>query len=316
MAVQKVVNSGNVTSIYYKMSRSFEHYQLYMSDIHFDSIACNRELLRHHLKDAKERNADIFIFGDLFDAMQGRFDPRRNMDELRPEFRREDYFDYVVLETGEFLSPFANHIRLLCNGNHETKVRKHANTDLMNRLSYELNTRHGAKTYVGGYGGWIRLMFDMGQGQNSGPRFSVKVKYYHGTGGDAPVTRGVIWTNRQAVYLPDADIVVNGHNHHEYYVPIARERIATDGRLYGDIQHHIRIPGYKEEYGDGSRGWLVERGGVPKPLGSWWIRFRYVHDRLEIIPEPAHRAPSLQIPGSNGGNESDREEYLEDNERF
>jgi len=45
--------------------------------------------------------------GDWFDAMQGKFDPRRNMDELRPEYRTEKYFDVVVESSAEFLKPYA-----------------------------------------------------------------------------------------------------------------------------------------------------------------------------------------------------------------
>ena len=58
------------------------------------------------LQTAVDRNAMIFLFGDVFDAMQGRFDPRRSLDELRPEYRRSDYFDFVVKDAARILSPF------------------------------------------------------------------------------------------------------------------------------------------------------------------------------------------------------------------
>lgn len=99
------------------------------------------------------------------------------------------------------------------------------------------------------------------------------IKYYHGAGGgSAPVTRGVIQTNRQAVYLPDADVVINGHNHEAWYMPISRERIGDTGVIYQDVQHHIRTATYKNDYGDGSGGWHVEGGKPPKPMGAAWIR--------------------------------------------
>ena len=106
-------------------------------------------------------------------------------------------------------------------------------------------------------------------------RLSKNLKYFHGAGGGGPVTRGVIQTNRQAVYLPDADIVVNGHTHDAWYMPIQRERISDQGIIYQDIQHHIRTTSYKDEYKDGKGGWHVETWRPPKPIGAAWLRFYY-----------------------------------------
>lgn len=272
MSLVKVEQSGAVTSVHFDVTTGWEQWFLLRSDVHHDSVACAVELEKEHLEEAKRRNAYIIDCGDLFDAMQGRFDPRRSMDELAEKYRRDDYYDYVVQDTAEFYTPYAGNFLLLAKGNHETAVRKNANTDLTDRLVYLLRTGHGSQVKAGGYGGWIRLMFNFSDGQNTGPRGSLKVKYFHGAGGDAPVTRGAIHTNRQAVYLPDADIVLNGHNHHAYYIPITRERLSNKGKQFFDLQHHVRIPGYKQSYGDGTAGWEVMRGGVPKPIGAVWMR--------------------------------------------
>ncbi len=206
------------------------------------------------------------IFGDLFDAMQGRFDPRRSMEELRKEYRRSDYYNFVVTDVANFLEPYADQIDLITDGNHELAVLKNANSSLISCLVHELNK--GSRNIIhGGYGGWVHFMLDL-----NGASQRINLKYFHGSGGEAPVTRGAIQTNRQAVFLPDADIVVNGHNHQNYHIPIARERISQRGKQYMDLQHHIRIPGYKQEYGDGSRGWSVTSGNVPKPIGAVWMR--------------------------------------------
>jgi hypothetical protein len=101
---------------------------------------------------------------------------------------------------------------------------------------------------------------------------SALIYRFHGAGGEAPVTRGVIQTNRQQVYLPDADVVWNGHNHNSYVLPIARLRCSQRGKIYKDICWHVRTPGYKDDFGAGLSGWEVERGGVPKPHGACWIR--------------------------------------------
>ena len=112
---------------------------------------------------------------------------------------------------------------------------------------------------------------------------TIRIKYFHGSGGEAPVTRGVIQTNRQMVYLPDADIIWNGHNHNNYVIPIKRERISNKNRQYFDVAWNVRTPGYKNDYGSGTDGWEVERGGVPKPLGCVMIRYKFNSSDLELF---------------------------------
>jgi UDP-2,3-diacylglucosamine pyrophosphatase LpxH len=292
----KIEQTGNVTSIWFDVKAGWEKWFLLRSDVHHDSIYCNRDYELEHLEAAKKRRAGIFDFGDLFDAMQGRFDKRRSMDELRPEYRRDDYYDYVVKDTADYLKPYAKQFILISPGNHESSVRKHANTDLTDRLVARLNAENKTNILTGGYGGWVRFMFNMSGGSSTGPRASINLKYFHGSGGEAPVTRGAIQTNRQAVYLPDADVVVNGHSHHNYIIPISRERLSNKGVHYFDIQYHIRTPGYKQDYADGSAGWTVERGGVPKPIGAVWMKIYYLNQAMHLQFYPDIQGPSSYQP--------------------
>jgi hypothetical protein len=162
-------------------------------------------------------------------------------------------------------------------------------------VSY-LNNKTGSRIIHGGYGGWLRIVLRV----DGKPHGSINIKYFHGAGGEAPVTRGVIQTNRQAVYLPDADVVVNGHSHNAYWIPITRERVGGKGDHYFDTQHHIRTPGYMMSYGDGTTGWEVTRGGVPKPLGSCFVKItlgkRGKKNRPEITIEPLIHNPIAVSP--------------------
>lgn len=287
-----VEQSGAITSIYNNLLPGQEYWTLNISDVHFDSVYCNRDVMRSQLDEAVKRNARINIFGDFFDAMQGRYDSRRSYPLLREEYKRDDYFDYVVKDAVEWLLPYSHLIDICADGNHEMSVLKHSNTNLMDRLVYGMRDKNEECHAIhGGYGGWIRYMFSLSTEIRKGTQRSVKVKYFHGAGGEAPVTRGVIQTNRQAVYLPDADVVINGHSHNSYYVPIVRERIGNKGRLFMDIQHHIRIPGYMQSYGDGTTGWDVERGGVPKPIGAFWIKYTATGKDITI-----NVIPDIQTP--------------------
>jgi len=254
----EVSQSGAVTTVVSDGGISLMQF----SDVHFDSILCYREQLFADLQYCVDHDIHALFLGDSFDAMNGRFDPRRSMELVRPEYRFEDYYDKLVSDAIKQLKPYASHIMMIAYGNHETSVLKNANTDLVSRLASGLSTKDHT-VFVGGYGG-ILLFNESGE--------SVPAKYFHGSGGEAPVTRGAIQTNRQAVFLPDYNMVMNGHSHHNYVIPITRERVTREGNHYFDFQWHLRSPGYVMAYGDGSKGWEVMRGGVPKPIGSVYIR--------------------------------------------
>ena len=253
------------------------------SDRHHDNPHCKRKLERRHLDEAAERGAIILDFGDMFCAMQGKYDPRSSMDDIRSEDVGEDYLDRIVTHAARDYGPYAGNFLVIGQGNHEANIRKRHGTDLISNIVHRLNADHGGKCRVGGYGGWVRFMLTI----NKTKRQSFNLKYHHGAGGGGPVTRGVIQTNRQAVYLPDADIVVNGHTHDGWYLPRARERLTAQGKVSRDLVHFVRTPGYKEEYADGAKGFHVEKWRDPRPVGCFWLRLFYGGDSrvdIEIIP--------------------------------
>ena len=251
----------------------WEQWVLLRADAHHDSIYCDRIQEKRDLETALARDAIILDFGDLFDAMQGHDDRRRAKVELRPEYNVSNYFDAIVEDACAFYKPYANNWVMLARGNHETSVRDKIETDLTNRLAYAMRTdKHSV--LVGGYGGWIRFMFDYGHRQ------SRNLKYFHGSGGGGPVTKGVIQSNRQAAILDMADIVVNGHVHEAWHLLLKREGITTSGKHYQRAEHHVRTPGYKNAYNDGSEGWEIETGKPPKPVGCVWVRFSYFAESI------------------------------------
>jgi len=267
---QVIHNSRNVTTVSFPyVHTGWEQYILLTSDRHHDSKWTDRDLEIRHLEEARKRNAFVIDIGDLFDVMQGKFDPRRSYKDLRPEYSVENYLDEIVKDAADFYAPYAKQFLVIGSGNHESAILKNNGVDLIGNLVHRLNSEHGGRVAKGFYGGWVRFNFKIGGTQS----ITKNLKYYHGAGGGGPVTRGVIQTNRQAVYLPDADIIVNGHTHDSWHVPIQRERISQAGVIYQDIQHHIRTSSYKDEYRDGADGWHVETWKPPKPIGAAWVRF-------------------------------------------
>jgi len=279
------INSGVIT-VTENIPEDWEKKIYLFSDVHYDSMYCQRDIYIKHLESAKKDDAWILDAEDLFDAIQGRFDPRRNMDDLRPEYRRADYYDFVVNDVASFLMPYADNIIMLGMGNHELGVLKNVNSNLTDRLVSKLREQK-SKVVCGGFKGWLRLLVR----RNNMPSGSVVIRFSHsGGGGNAPVTRGVIDTNRQAVYLPDADIVWNGHNHHGWVVPIARERVSNKGVIYSDLAWYVRTPGYKAEYLFSSNGFEAQRATGPRPLGCVVVSLIHSHRRLKIKVEPLFEA--------------------------
>ena len=271
-------NAGNVLTVREDAPNGWEQYVLLMSDNHHDSPLCERKVEEKHLKEAREKGAWILQAGDLFDAMQGRKDPRSSYDNLDLALKGDDYLDRLVRFNADFLAPYADNILMIGRGNHETSALKHYGVDLTSNLVYRMRTEYNSPVVAGGYGGWVRFMFTMDKTKKA----SLKLKYFHGAGGGAPVTRGMIATNRQAVFLPDADVVWNGHIHEGYVTMIQRERLSTAGRVYQDCQWHVRTPGYMNSYRDGSGGWAVESGMAPTPIGCVWLRLFREGDRIRV----------------------------------
>jgi hypothetical protein len=264
----------NVHSVREKFdSEHSEFWYLLSSDGHWDNPDCDREMMRRHLAECRERNAVWFHFGDFFCAMQGKYDKRSDKSKIRPEHQNGKYLDSLVSTAAEWFEDFADVPKLFALGNHETAILKNHETNLIERIVERVNTNDG-KTYMGGYGGWIRFQF-----ARCHEKQSINLKYFHGHGGGGPVTKGVIQSQRQAVFLPDADIVVSGHVHEQYTIPFVRERLKDSGKIVLEEQWHVRTPTYKDEYKDGYGGWHIETGKPPKPLGAWWMKVSCVANK-------------------------------------
>lgn len=262
-------NAPNVHSVKFENVRAgWEQWVLLRGDAHHDNINCDWDFEKEHLEEAKRRGAVIVDVGDLFCAMQGKYDPRSNMDALRPEHKKAKYLDALVETAAKFYKPYAANFAVIGRGNHETNITNRHGVDLTDRLIAELRKETGANCYAGGYGGWVKFGFTI---QKTVKR-RIRLKYFHGSGVGAIMSFGSLNTRRQASYLPDADILVNGHTHDEYIIPIQRERLSEQTVVYQDVLWAIRTGTYKDEYGDGSGGWHVEKGLSPKPLGACWVK--------------------------------------------
>jgi predicted phosphodiesterase len=245
-------------------SSKWERWYLLRSDAHHDNAHCVKELEKEHLDEAKSKNAIICDFGDLFCVMQGKYDPRKDARQLsEDQHGREDYLNSILESAYKFYKPYKDNFLMLSPGNHETNITKRCGVDLTKLLAKELDA------YSQTYSGWIKFAFNRG-------KFTVSKNlwYHHGYGGGGIMSFGTLNTRRQASYLPDADIMVSGHTHDSYYLEMGREKLNQHGRITRSTLTSIRCPGYKDETSC-KEGWATERGHAPKPLGAWWLKFRY-----------------------------------------
>lgn len=253
-----------------------------MSDIHFDSSLCDLVLFEKHLKLAEELQAPVLIAGDFFDAMQGRDDPRRSIEDLKAEYKVASYFDAIVQDASAYLRKFKIPFYILAMGNHETSVLNKINTNLTERLAYDLRL-HGQSAEDMGYWGYIRVVFDYGKGQ---ARSSKLLYYHHGISTSAPVTKGVIQVARQGAYLQSPDFVLNGHNHESYSVPLQVERMNQRTMvLKTETVWYLRTPGYKKSPADAMsmRGYGAERHRAPTPRGCMVLDLQYSHSKNDSV---------------------------------
>lgn len=254
---------------------------LLLSDVHWDNPHCDRKLLKKHLDKALSLNAPVLVNGDFFCAMQGKYDRRSSKSDVLPEHQTSNYLDSLVDTAAQWLSPYKSIIAVLGSGNHETSIRNRLETDLLERLACKLRDAGGIAR-AGGYSGYIKFGFV--KGKRSCVNDSILLHYFHGSGGGGPVTRGVIQTNRMAVYLADADIVWTGHTHDAWQVPITRVKLNNFGSIELLRQVHVRTAGYKEEYvSTNGFGWHIETGKPPKPNGGAWLKiFRKGQDEIDF----------------------------------
>lgn len=237
---------------------------LLASDIHLDNPKCNRGLLKQHLDECKAIGGNALFFGDVLCVMQGKKDRRGGKGDIRPEHLGGNYFDLVFRESADFLKPYGDMILMMGDGNHETAVLNNQEIDPLENVT-RLMRNDGAVTEHMGYQGFVRFVFER---ENAGVR-RCTLFFHHGAWGGI-VTKGTMGGGRYAQIAPDADIVVNGHNHERSIVAHPCYRVSNEGRAWVEQRWHLQTGTYKQEFG-GTGGWAVERIVMPKSLGGIWL---------------------------------------------
>lgn len=240
---------------------------LLLSDIHLDNPKCKRKLLAKHLDECRARDGYALIFGDCLCLMQGKKDRRGGKGDIRAEHLGGNYFDLVFSEAAEFFKPWQDLILMVGDGNHETAIINNQEIDPLENMT-RLMRSNGSNIEHMGYQGWIRFSFSQ---DNSRTRRCM-LFFHHGAWGGL-ITKGTMAGGRYASIAPDADLLLNGHNHERSIVAHPCYRVDSNGRSWIEQRWHVQCGTYKEEF-EGTGGWAVERIVMPKSLGGIWLTLR------------------------------------------
>jgi UDP-2,3-diacylglucosamine pyrophosphatase LpxH len=267
--------------------RKWEQYILCISDAHWDHPDCQEKLLKEHLQEAVDYNAPILFNGDFFCIMQSMHDKRRDKGKTKPKHDKNAYFNAIIEDAVEWLLPYSNNICLFGYGNHETKVLKHSNFDILRAVVNSLRDKNpDCPAFTGGYSGFVKL--SSRKAKANGLLSSI-MYYHHGSGGNSPVTKGVIGTARRQDIVQNADLIWTGHVHQEWNVSRPYTKLNRQNRIIQQNVTHFSTPGYKDEYKEGESGWGIEKGFGPSPIGGAWIKLSCKRETLNGMDTEYHK---------------------------
>lgn len=266
---------NNALVIRMKYKAGFRQSFLLTSDEHYDSKKCDRKTLKRHLEQAKLNKWGWINFGDFYDLMGGKWDKRSSKKDIRPEYNEGWYFDEVRKDAVNFIKPYSHNLIQLTEGNHESSVKLRHEFDITDATVRDLNSIEGNSINYGKYQGWIRFVFEH---ESGGGIRKYDLWYTHGTGGNAPVTRGVIQSARRSDMVR-ADFYVAGHIHTGYEIP--RPTVILDGSGCERIiePEHLQLGCYKQSWGG---QWESQKGFTAAVIGGRVLEFYHQADQIKF----------------------------------
>lgn len=284
-AIRLERRSPELLDIRIRYTKSEQHTFLLASDIHLDNPKCKRDLLKKHLKQAQAEGGNALFFGDVLCLMQGKKDRRGSKGSVRPEHLGSNYFDLVFNETAEWLAPYSDTILMMSDGNHETAVLNNQEIDPLGNVVRLMRDRYRSRVEHMRYQGWIWFTFFRPEANRDGRVRRCALFFHHGAWGGV-ITKGTLGGGRYASIAPEADILINGHNHERSMVSHPCYRVNAEGKQKIAQRWHVQTGTYKEEFEDGA-GWAVERIVMPKSLGGMFMRLRPTSEGVDVSFEPA-----------------------------
>ncbi len=258
------------------------HWLFLCSDLHLETPECDRARLKADLEDARKVGAGILVNGDVFDSIWPG-DKRFTPSVLRKELRGKDDMAQAIVDDGKkVLGPYADLIRVIGNGNHERAIHRRRSCDPIAMLIKDLNwdlERQGSPHRIrhGGISGYMLTSFRFPAKEGwSTSGMAHRLLYFHGSGGESPVTKGLININRIAANF-DYDLMTFGHKHNRVFVDDTCLYVTKSGR----IAHRQRVScltgSYVTSYRQGGQknpihyNYAEDFISIPKPIGGLFV---------------------------------------------
>lgn len=242
------------------------------SDLHIGSSGVDHDRIVSDLAEAKRRGARILINGDIFDAILPSDHKRFAPEVLAKRIQgRGDVLNGVIEYAEELLAPFAENIDVIGVGNHDTAVTKYHSLEPVSILIDRLNSKHKGEINHGGYSGYYQVI------AKCPPRnyWSWILRYHHGSGGSAPVTKGMIDHARMLSWVSNADVLTFGHKHNKIVdAGNMRERLTSDGNVVYEPVMVVHTASYYEP-SPGRPGWAQERNFAPQDKGGVFLKVKF-----------------------------------------
>jgi hypothetical protein len=228
-----IVHTPQLQTVEYNQTQYFA----LLSDLHIGAASLDLAALKRDLQRARERNARILINGDVFDAILPSDKKRYNPTALHERIRgRADVLNAAIDWAVEILSPYGDLIDLIGIGNHETAVEKHHGSDPVAILINLLHREGHSQIAYGGYTGWVKYTFKTrSETPTGGQWWPLRIYYHHGSGGGAPVTKGMLTFSRKAMWVEGSDVIWLGHQHHRTVDADVVQRLNKSNRV-----EHVR----------------------------------------------------------------------------
>ena len=217
----------------------------FFSDVHIDSATHAAKQFDYDITEAVDRDCRLYIGGDLGELIlpgdQKRYSKGRDIIEGDAALNmiQEMYFDKF--------RPYVDYIDWIGWGNHEDAALKYNNYDVIRGVITLLNHERAKSLppiHHGGYKSYIRWRFSHGENRNTK---TVDVLHFHGKGGSAPVTKGMIDINRLRAYYV-ADVYWLGHKHTNIADPDSKIELAQNDRIKRKQVIAFFTAGYQESY--------------------------------------------------------------------
>ena len=174
------------------------------SDMHIDSWNFDEAKCREDFEEAKRLNARILIGGDSTDGI---LPGDKRYSRGRDKLNCDGSINMIVKILYDFLLPYREYIDWIGMGNHENTNLQRSHYDIVLGAVTLLNQNREKPIHHGGYKGFIRYLI-----QHQDRTSALTIFQYHGKGGSAPVTKGMIDFNRvRSDY--EADLYWLQHKH-------------------------------------------------------------------------------------------------------